>query len=135
MKSVSLDSKINMKGVEHKRTYFFKNNKKIVLNKPLNLIINKDNSHSFELENGFSIEVENNWLAFSAETPINDFSFNVNADNDEWTDISHEVNRVNFFEGLTYLIENPLKINIRSSGSQSIVDKQGKIHYISKHFI
>ena len=135
MKNVTLESKINMKGIENKRTYFFKNNKKIILNNLLTLQINKDNSHVIEIENGQTIQINKDWLSFSAETPTNDFSFNVNADQDTWTDISQKNQLTYFFEGLTYLIDNPLKLNVRQSGSQTVVDKQGKIHYISKNFI
>lgn len=135
MKNVNLESKINMKGVENKRTYFFKNNKTIILNKPLTLQINKDNSHVVELENGQTITIRKDWLTFAAEMPTKDFSFNVNSDKDTWTDISAKDKLTYFFKGLTYLIENPLKLNVRQSGSQAVVDKDGHIHYISKNFI
>jgi hypothetical protein len=140
MKKETFNNSINMKNINTERTYFFPNNKSIHLEKLDTLVINSDHSHSINLLNKQIVTIPNNWLAFSAISPSNDFSFNVVKEN-EVNDFSTwmclqglEKSRTYIFDNMEYIILNPKKVYIKKSGSHKVIDNKGKIHYITKHF-
>lgn len=52
-----------------------------------------------------------------------------------WTDISTEVKRVYRFKDGYVRIDNPVRINISSSGGHRIVDEEGNGHYVPSGWI
>ena len=140
MKKETFDNKIDLQNVNTSRTYFFPNNKVIELNNLDTLTINQDHSHTIKLLNEQTATITNDWLAFCADSPSNDFTFNVVKENESaeletWYCIQGlEKSRTYVFSNLKYTIINPIKVYIKKSGSHKVIDGAGKIHYITKHF-
>ena len=140
MKKETFNTAIDMKNINTERTYFFPNKKSITLENLDTLTINDDHSHKISLQNKMIVDIPSNWLAFSAISPSNDFTFNVVKAEETntlktWICLQGiEKSRTYIFDNMEYTIINPRKVYIKKSGSHKVVDGEGKIHYITKHF-